>query len=77
MTNSIYFTKYAEEKFFILNNHGIYFTHEQIEDCIKAPNKLEKNKKYFKAKKDNLAVIYKKEVGIIKILTFFPLKIRR
>lgn len=72
--NSIYFTKYAEEKFYLLNRHHLYFTHEDIENCVKLPEKVEKRGAYFKAAKDGLKVIYKKEVGVIMIITFFPVK---
>jgi len=71
---SIYFTKYAEDKFHVLNKHGVYFTHEQIEDCIKLPEKVEKKGEYIEATKDGIEVIYKKEVGVIMVLTFYPIK---
>ena len=70
----IYFTKYAEKKFDILNKFKSYFTREEIEDVVKLPDKFEKKGKYLGAKKDNIKVIYKKEGGTIKITTFYPIK---
>jgi len=69
-----YFTKYAEQKFDILNKHKIYFTREQIEDAIGAPDKAGKKGKLLTAQKENVKVIYKKEENILKIITFFPIK---
>jgi len=69
-----YFTKYAEQKFDILNKHKIYFTREQIEDTVGAPDKVGKKNKLLIAQKENIKVIYKKEEEVIKIITFFPTK---
>ena len=70
----IYFTKYAEQKFDILNKYKVFFTKEQVEDTIKVPDKVSKKNRYFVAQKDGAAVIYKKDGGVIKIITFYPLK---
>lgn len=70
----IYFTKYAEQKFDILNKYKIYFTREEVEDAVKLPDKLEKKGKYLGARKDDIKVIYKKEDGTLKVITFFPIK---
>lgn len=69
----IYFTKYAEQKFDILNKHKVYFTREQIEDAVKTPDKTGKKNKYLTARKDEVKVIYQKENGVIKIITFYPI----
>jgi predicted PolB exonuclease-like 3'-5' exonuclease len=69
-----YFTKYAEQKFDILNKHKVYFTREQIEDTVAAPDKAGKKGKLLTAQKENVKVIYKKEEGVLKIITFFPIK---
>ncbi len=71
----IYFTKYAEKKFDILNKHKVFFTKEQIEEVIKLPNNVGKKENYLYSEKDGIKVIYKKETGIIKIITFYPVKI--
>jgi len=70
----IYFTKYAEEKFLILNKHKLYFTREQIEDVIGSPNKIRRNGEYFSCEKDGIKVILRKENGIERVITFFPIK---
>ncbi len=70
----IYFTKYAEKKFDILNKHKVYFTREQVEDTVKLPDKVEKKGKYFRARKDDVKVVYKKENGAVKVITFYPVR---
>lgn len=70
----IYFTKYSESKFDILNKYKVFFTKEQVEDAIKLPEKVSKKNKYFIAQKEGTAVLYKKENDIIKIITFYPIK---
>jgi hypothetical protein len=70
----IYFTKYAETKFDLLNKHGVYFTKEQIEDTVMNSIKVIKKDEYFFAKKEEVEVVYKKEEEIIKIITFYPTK---
>jgi len=69
-----YFTKYAETKFDILNKHKVFFTREQIEDAVGAPDKTGKKSGHLTAQKENIKVIYKKDGDILKIITFFPVK---
>ncbi len=68
-----YFTKYAEKKFDILNKHKVYITREQVENCLATP-KTEKKGKYYLAKKDGVGVVFDKEGGEIRIITFYPIK---
>jgi len=70
----LYFTKYAENKFDVLNRHKVFLTREQVEDAIACPDKTGKKGKLLTAQKENLKVIYKKEAEVIKIITFFPVK---
>jgi len=70
----IYFTKYAEKKFDILNKHKVYFTREQIEETLKLPDKTGKKGKYLTAQKNGIKVIYKREDEMIRIITFYPIK---
>lgn len=70
----IHFTKYAENKFEILNKYKVYFTKEQIEDCLKLPDKTYKKGKYLAARKENIKVVYRKEDGMVKVVTFYPVK---
>ncbi|MBU1350221.1 hypothetical protein KJ978_00400, partial [Patescibacteria group bacterium] len=67
--------KYAEKKFDILNKHKVYFTREQIEDAIKLPDKTGKKGQYLFAQKERVKVVYKKENGIVRVITFYPVKI--
>ncbi|MDO8668472.1 MAG: hypothetical protein Q7K35_05300 [bacterium] len=70
----LYFTKYAENKFEILNKHKVFFTREQVEDAVAAPEKQSKKGKLLTAQKEGMKVIYKKDGDILKIITFFPVK---
>lgn len=72
--NMIYFTKYAESKFDILNKHKVYFTKEQIEYVVNLPDKISKKGKYLAARKDDIKAVYQKEGEIIKVVTFYPVK---
>ncbi len=69
-----YFTQYAEKKFEILNRHKIFFTREQIQDVLTAPEKTKKNGKFLICHKDGLGVVCRKENEILKVLTFYPIK---
>ena len=69
-----YFTKYAEQKFDILNRHKVFFTREQIEDAVAAPEKPGRKGKFITAQKEGVKVIYKKDGDMLKIMTFFPVK---
>lgn len=70
----IYFTKYAENKFDILNKHQVFFTREQIEETINLADKTTHQGKYWAAAKENIKVLFKKEGEIIKVITFYPTK---
>ena len=69
-----YFTKYAEQKFDILNKHKVFFTREQIENTINAPDKVGKKNKLITAQKENVKVVYKKDGDIFKVVTFYPVR---
>ena len=70
----LYFTKYAESKFDILNKHKVFFTREQVESAILRPEKTGKKGKLMTAQKESVKVIYKKDGDILKIITFYPVK---
>ena len=75
----IHFTKYATEKFDILRRHKFTLTQEEVEDVLKLPDKVEKKDKLFFAEKKMaddclLKVVYKKEEGAVKVVTFYPVK---
>ncbi|NTW22287.1 hypothetical protein HGA34_01930 [Candidatus Falkowbacteria bacterium] len=71
----IYFTAYANQKFDILQKHKVYVIKEQIQDAIKSPDKVSKKGKYFSATKDEWRVIYQKQAEVIRVLTFYPVKV--
>lgn len=70
----LYFTKYAENKFDLLNKHKVFFTREQIESAIGRPDKIGKKGKFMTAQKEGVKVIYKKDGDVLKIITFYPIK---
>jgi hypothetical protein len=70
----IYFSKYADQKFEILNKHQVFFTREQIEDAVASPDSNKAKGKYMTAVKDKIKVIYSNKNKIIKVITFFPVK---
>lgn len=70
----LYFTKYAENKFDILNKHKVFLTREQVEAAVAAPEKQSRKGKLTAAQKEGVKVIYKKDGDILKIITFYPVK---
>lgn len=70
----IYFTKYAENKFDLLNKYQVFFTREQVEDAVKLPEKVTKKGAYLAARREGVKVVYKKEGEVIKIISFYPVK---
>ena len=73
----IHFTKYAEEKFEILNKFKVFFTREQIESVIKTPDKIRKKGNYLAVSKEKIKVVYQKQGDILRVVTFYPIKQRR
>lgn len=70
----LYFTKYAEQKFDILNKHKVFITKEQVEDAIRVPDKITKKQKYYYYQKESIKVVCRKENDLIKVITFYPVK---
>ena len=70
----VYFTKYAENKFDLLNKYQVFFTREQVEDAVKLPEKVTKKGAYLAARREGVKVVYKKEGEVIKIISFYPVK---
>jgi hypothetical protein len=70
----LHFTKYAEQKFDILNKHGVYFRKEQILDCVNLPDKTAKKGKYIIYQKENIKTVCQKQDELMKIITFYPTK---
>ncbi len=70
----IYFTKYSENKFDVLNKHKVFFTKEQVCEVVNSPDKTGKKAGYLTAQKETIKVIYKKETDCLKVITFYPIK---
>jgi hypothetical protein len=70
----IYYTKYAEQKFDILNKYQVFIRKEEVETCLWSPDKLGKKGEYQTAKKDKLKVVFQKNGELVKVITFFPVK---
>ncbi len=68
----IYFTKYAEQKFDILNAHKVYIRKEEVEATLLSPSKSGRISKLFSAQSKNIKVIYQKEGSLKKVITFYP-----
>lgn len=68
----IYFTAYANQKFTLLNDHQVFIRKEQVEQTLIKPEKRGKLGTYLTAQTDDVKVVYKKENGIIKVITFYP-----
>jgi hypothetical protein len=71
----IHFTKYAENKFEILNKYRVFLTREQVQDALNDPDRIRKKGKYLAARKDGLKVVFSKEGNIKRVITFYPVKI--
>ena len=74
----IIFTKHAENKFAILRRHKFLISKNQVTKTIEKPDLIDKSRYPLliaQLKIDNnyvLRVVYKKEFGAIKIITFYP-----
>lgn len=68
----IYFTAYANQKFNLLNNHGVFIRKEQVEMSLISPQIKGKIGKYLTAEKNGVKVVYEKEGKLKKIITFYP-----
>lgn len=78
----IHYTKNAEDKFFILQEHGCQILKEDITSIIKLPEKIEQRKEYtyvcgaVPPYEGLWEVIYKKENTILSVMTFYPVKLK-
>ena len=74
-----HYTKFAEDKFFILHKHGRQVFKEDINALVKSPEKIEKKYNLCFAEgilistKEKWQVVHEQDDGVIKILTFYPL----
>ena len=74
VSKNIYFTKYSNDKFEILNKYKVFITKEQVEEALRLPDAAVKKSKYFYYRRDGLTVVVKKEGRTSKIVTFYPTK---
>ena len=76
----IHYTKYAEQKFFILQEHGRQILKEDVTAIVKVPERAHEKKGYWYATaaippgNECWEVVYKKEEGVLRIVTFYPTK---
>ena len=74
----IIFTKHAKNKFKILKRHKFFVSEKQVIKTVESPDLIDKSRLPLliaqrKIDKTHvLRVVYKKEFGIIKIITFYP-----
>ena len=76
----IHYTKYAEEKFYILQKHGRQILKEDITAIVKIPENAHEKRGYWYVdgalppEDECWEVVYKKEEGVLRIITFYPIK---
>ena len=74
----IIFTKHALHKFALLKRHTFTITRDQVLDAVNNPDRIDMSRLPLliaqrKIDKTHvLRVVYKKEAGVIKIITFYP-----
>lgn len=79
----IYFTKHALDKFKFLERHGFKVLRDQVIKTINSPEIIDLSRLPLliaqrKFDSDHvLRVVYKKEKGVIKVITFYPGKVKR
>jgi hypothetical protein len=76
----IVYTKHAEEKFRILKEQGFIVKKKMVEKVINSPDAVDHSQFPLLVaqksidEKHILKVVFKKENGIIKIITFYPMR---
>lgn len=79
----IIYTKHAKEKFKILEEQGFSVKKELIEKAIESPDLIDYSQSPLLVvqksidEKHILKVVFRKENGIIKIITFYPMRKRK
>lgn len=74
----IVFTKHAQDKFSTLKKHNFFINKEQVIEAVKNPDLIDRSRLPLliaQSKIDKthvLRVVYKEELGIKKIITFYP-----
>lgn len=78
----IHFTRYANDKFTVLEEHMFFVSRDAIIDVLENPEELDESKAplYGAQKTINgcrVKVVYKKEDDMIKVITFYPFRKRK
>jgi len=79
----IYFTKHAKEKFYILQKHKFHINKEQVLSAVLKPDLLDCSRLplFIAQKKLNqshvLRVVFKKDNNNLKIIAFYPGRIKK
>lgn len=74
----IHFTRHAEDKFEILEKHGVIIIKKQVTDTIHRPEVVDRSRlplliaQSLLDRDHVLRVVYKQEEELIKIITFYP-----
>lgn len=75
---TIFFTKYANDKFALLERHSFVVTKVQVEQVLETPDAVDSSRApvhiaHFRVNDERmLKAAYKKEGDIVKVLTFYP-----
>lgn len=70
----ISFTAYANKKFDMLARHGCVISRESVVDTVESMLNAEADTdSLFFAEKNDIRVACKKEAGIVRVITFYPL----
>lgn len=81
--NMIIFTRHAKDKFEILKRHKFLITEKQVIETVEKPDLIDESRLPLliaQRKIDRnyvLRVAYKREFGIIKVITFYPGRIKQ
>lgn len=81
--NMILFTKHAEEKFKVLKRHKFLVSRRQVLKTVKNPKSIDYSRLplFIAQRKIDkghvLRVVYKQETDFIKIITFYPGRIKQ
>lgn len=75
----IHFTRYANSKFTVLEEHAFFVSRDTVIDTVENPEEVDESKApLYSAQKTtdgrHLKVVYKKEGGVAKIITFYPFR---
>lgn len=79
----IIFTRHAENKFEVLERHKFLISKKQVIDTLEKPDSIDKSRLPLliaqrKIDKSHvLRVVYKQEFDIIKVITFYPGRIKQ